>query len=108
MEGVTPVGNGGRLAVNASYEYGFVWTEPVTIADDGTVTAGEADARHPTTFQINANAHLPLGESYDLSARLTLYRIAPDMDSVYDNPAPGTVTDNSRATLFVGVRYRYN
>jgi len=108
VEGFMPVGDGGRLAINASYEYGFVWTEPVAIANDGTVTAGETDTRHPTTFQINADAHMPLGESYDLSARLTLYRIATDMDSVYDNPAPGTVTDNSRATLFVGVRYRYN
>jgi hypothetical protein len=108
VEGSTPIGAGGRLAVNASYEYGFVWTEPVAIAGDGTVTAGDAVTRHPTTLQVNANAQLPLGESYDLSARLTLYRIGTDMDSVYENPLPGTVTDNRRTTLFVGVRYRYN
>lgn len=94
-----------RVTVDASYDYGFVYSDEFSIDTTGNITTGDTVQRHPTTFQINAFGSKPLGKNFDLTSRLTLYRIATDMDpEVSINP----VTNNDRFTLFVGLRFRHN
>jgi hypothetical protein len=94
-----------RVQVDASYDYGFVYSDEFSTNTTGIITAGDTVQRHPTTFQINAFGSKPLGKNFDLTSRLTVYRIATDMDpEISINP----VTNNDRFTLFVGLRFRHN
>ncbi len=95
-----------HMTLDTSYDYGFVYTNQFDVdTGTGAITVDEVVQRHPTTFQLNAFASKPLGENFDLTSRLSMYRIATDMDETLSiNP----VTNNDRFTLFVGARYRHN
>ena len=91
--------------MNASYDYGFVYSDQFTIDLAGNITVGDTVQRHPTTFQLNAFGNMPLKGNFDLTGRLSIYKIATDMDHKLSiNP----VTNNERFTLYAGVSYRHN
>jgi hypothetical protein len=105
-EGFFQMENDIRITLDASYDYGFVYSDKIIIdPNTGTLTSDDTASRHPTTFQLNAFGSMPLSPEFDLTAKIGLYRIATDMDSETSiNP----VTNNNHFTVFVGVRYRYN
>lgn len=106
VEGRFSLPRRGSLTVNASYDYGFVYSDQIAIdAFTGDVTVDDTVQRHPTTFQANAIGSMPLNRNFSMTSRLTVYRIATDMD---DEISANPVTNNDRFTLFVGVRYRHN
>ncbi len=95
-----------RLRIHTAYDYGFVYNDEIAIDQmSGDITYGEVTDRHPTTFQMDAFASLPVTKDFDITAQLNYYRVSTDMDEeISINP----VTENSRFTLFMGLRYRYN
>ena len=93
------------LWVSALYDYGFVYSQEVTVSPDGDITTGELQERHPTTLQIYAMVNAPIIPSLDFFSRLEYYQIDTDIDpSLSINP----VTQRDKMTLRFGLRYRYN
>jgi hypothetical protein len=95
-----------QLIVNASYDYGFVYSDQIAVDPlNGDILIGDVVQRHPTTLQISAFASAPINKNFDLTGRLMVYRIDTDMTR---ETSLTPVTDNDRFSLFVGVRYHHN
>lgn len=106
VEGNIPFPRGIKLAFSGSYEYGFVYNNEISInLDSGEFDQGELLQRHPTTFQGNATITVPVYKSFELLGRFNFYKINTDMDEkISINP----MTQNTRFTFLVGLKYRYN
>jgi hypothetical protein len=105
-EGTIALPKGGTLNVSASYEYGFVYNNEVSInMDTGDVVEGDLLQRHPTTFQVNSSVSYPILPVLEVIGRLNYYVIKTDMTSKLSiNPT----IQNNRFTFVVGVRFHYN
>ena len=106
VEGNIPFPRGIKLAFSGSYEYGFVYNNEISInPNSGEFDQGELLQRHPTTFQGNAVITIPVYKSFELLGRANFYKIDTDMDEkISINP----MTQNTRFTFLVGLKYRYN
>lgn len=105
-EGYFKLDNGAHINLDASYDYGFVYTGNIMIDPlTGSTMSDETTTRHPTTFQVNVFGSMPLSPDFDLTGKISLYRIKTDMDQ---DTSINPVTNNNHFTMFVGVRYRYN
>lgn len=94
------------FTLNAAYDYGFVYSDQITI-DPGTgeIDSGDVVQRHPTTLQVNSTIQAPISDSLELFGRGSLYRIDTKMDDVLSiNP----IEYNKRFVVVFGVRYRHN
>ncbi|MFH1842376.1 MAG: hypothetical protein ABIF77_04160 [bacterium] len=103
-----------RLTLNASYEYGFVVSDELTLVNSGTVDDPVLVAEktgiathHPTALQYYLEASKPLSRALEMFARVRYYRIATDQ-SAQTSVEPAFIFDNDRFTAFLGVRYRHN
>ena len=105
-EGTIDLPNGGSLNVSGAYEYGFVYSNEVSIDPyTGDVREGDILMRHPTTFQLNSSVSYPILSVAEIIGRLNFYIIKTDMTSELSiNP----VIQNKRFTFLVGVRLHYN
>jgi len=106
VEGNIPFPRGIKLSFSGSYEYGFVYNNEIAInPNTGEFDQGELLQRHPTTFQGNAVITIPVYKSFELLGRANFYKINTDMDEkISINP----MTQNTRVTFLVGLKYRYN
>jgi hypothetical protein len=106
VEGNIPFPRGIKLAFSGSYEYGFVYNDEISInPNTGEFDRGELLQRHPTTLQGNAVITVPVYKSFELIGRANFYKINTDMDEkISINP----MTQNTRFTFLVGLKYRYN
>ncbi len=95
-----------NLTLAFLYEYGHVYNSEIESVDEfGNVIYGETMERHPTTFQLNASLQVPITSSLELSARAKTYQIKTDMN---EEISRDPVTENTRFTMFAGLRYRFN
>ncbi len=105
VEGFFSLAHDIKLNLSASYDYGFVYSNEISIDPGGDYTVGDTVQRHPTTLQISAFGSMPVSKNFDLTTKLMVYRIATAM-TLQTSITP--VTDNDRFTLFVGLRYHHN
>jgi len=95
-----------RLNFNASYDYGFVYSNEIGInVNNGNLNPGDVMQRHPTTLQVNTTIEVPISRRLELMGKLNYYRIDTDID---ERLSIHPVEYKNRFIILFGVKYRYN